>query len=113
MEYPVNALTSGGNGKTGPGSGLTYEWNRLTGEKVWIINIAWNGTSVRTWIPGGERYERAMAVARQVKKTYMAEIEAGHYTAGQNLLFWLPGETDKSRTVEWYYDSFTAMYDSM
>ena len=54
-----------------------------------------------------------MAVARQVKKTYMAEIEAGHYTAGQNLLFWLQGESDKSRTAEWYYDSFTVMYDSM
>ena len=113
LEYPLNALTSGGNGKTGPDSGLAYEWNRLTGEKVWVINTAWNGTSVRTWIPGGEHYERTMAVARQVKKTYMAEIEAGHYTAGQNLLFWLQGESDKSRTAEWYYDSFTVMYDSM
>ena len=113
LEYPLNALTSGGNGKTGPDSGLAYEWNRLTGEKVWIINTAWNGTSVRTWIPGGEHYERTMAVVRQVKKTYKAEIEAGHYTAGRSLLFWLQGEADKSRTAEWYYDSFTAMYDSM
>ena len=112
LEYPLNALTSGGNGRTGPDSGLAYEWNRLTGESL-DINTAWNGTSVRTWIPGGEHYERTMAVVRQVKKTYKAEIEAGHYTAGRSLLFWLQGEADKSRTAEWYYDSFTAMYDSM
>ena len=113
LEYPLNALTPGGNGKTGPDSGLAYEWNRLTGDKVWIVNTAWNGTSIRTWLPGGEYYERTMAVARQAKKTYMAEVEAGHYTAGQTLLIWLQGEADKGRTAEWYYDAFTTMYDSM
>ena len=43
----------------------------------------------------------------------MAEVEAGHYTAGQTLLFWLQGEADKGRTSEWYYDAFTTMHDSM
>ena len=64
LEYPLNALTPGGNGKTGLDSGMAYEWNRLTGDKVWIINTAWNGTSIRTWILGGEYYERTMALAR-------------------------------------------------
>ena len=113
LEYPLNILTSAGDGKTGPDSGLAYEWNKLTGDKVWIVNTAWYGTSINSWIPGGACYERTTAVARQVRKTYMAEIEAGHYTSGQNLFFWLQGETDKNKSAEWYYNCFTTMYDAM
>lgn len=113
LEYPLNILTADGDGKTGPDSGLAYEWNKLTGDKVWIVNTAWYGTSINSWIPGGVCYERTTAVARQVRKTYMAEIEAGHYTSGQNLFFWLQGETDKNKSAEWYYNCFTTMYDAM
>ena len=113
LNYPLGALTTDGLGKTGPDSGLAYKWNELTGDKVWIINTAWSGTSINTWIPGGTYYERTMAVASQVRKTYLAEIESGHYTAGKTLLFWLQGEADKSKTAEWYYDSFVTMYDAM
>ena len=113
LNYPLDALTTDGLGKTGPDSGLAYKWNELTGDKVWIINTAWSGTSINKWVPGGKYYERTMAVARQVQKTYLSEIEAGHYTAGNTLLFWLQGEADKSKTAEWYYDSFATMYEAM
>ena len=113
LSYPLDALTTDGLGKTGPDSGLAYKWNELTGDKVWIINTAWSGTSINKWVPGGKYYERTMAVARQVQKTYLSEIEAGHYTAGNTLLFWLQGEADKSKTAEWYYDSFATMYEAM
>ena len=56
LEYKLNALTRNGLGKTGPDSGLAYEWNRLTGDKVWVVNTAWGGTSIDTWIPEESSY---------------------------------------------------------
>ena len=85
MQYSLDTLTESGNGKTGLDSGLAYEWNRLTGDKVWVVNTAWGGTSINTWVPGGKHYERSAAVNRLVKQTYQAEINAGHYTEGSSL----------------------------
>ena len=113
LEYSLDTLTENGNGKTGPDSGLAYEWNRLTGDKVWIVNTAWGGTSISTWIPGSTYYERSIAVNRLVRQTYEAEIDAGHYTAGKTLVVWLQGEADKYRSAELYYNFFESMYDAM
>lgn len=110
LEYKLDSLTVKGKGKTGPDSGLAYEWNRLTGDKVWVINTARGGTSISTWLPGTTYYERSMAVNRLVQQTYGAEIESGHYIAGQKMLFWLQGEADKSKTAKSYYDSFKTLY---
>lgn len=113
LEYKLNALTVKGSGKTGADSGLAYEWNRLTRDKVWVVNTARGGTSISTWLPGMTYYERSMAVNRLVQQTYEAEIEAGHYIAGQKILFWLQGEADKNRTAESYYNSFEILYHAM
>ena len=113
LEYSLDTLTESGNGKTGLDSGLAYEWNRLTGDKVWVVNTAWGGTSINTWVPGGKHYERSAAVNRLVKQTYQAEINAGHYTEGSSLLFWLQGEADKRKGAREYYDSFEMMYNAM
>ena len=113
MVYPLNSLTSEGNGKTGPDAGMAYEWNRLTGDKVWVVNTAYGSTSITTWVPGGTCYERSAAVNRLVQQTYQAEISANHYAAGKTMLFWLQGETDKKMTAEEYYGYFETMYDSM
>lgn len=67
LEYKLEALTSDGAGKTGPDSGLAYEWNRLTDDKVWVVNTAWGGSSINTWIPGGASYKTSMAVNKLVQ----------------------------------------------
>lgn len=113
MVYPLNSLTTAGKGKTGPDSGLAYEWNRLTGDKVWVVNTAYGATSITTWVPGETCYERFAAVNRLVQQTYQAEISANHYTAGTTMLFWLQGEADKKMTAEEYYGYFKTLYDSM
>ena len=113
LRYSLDALTEKGKGKTGLDSGLAYEWNRLTGDKVWVVNTAWGGTSIDKWLPGGTYYERSTAVNELVRKTYQAEIDAGHYTTGDSLLFWLQGEADKRKTAEEYYNSFEKMYNIM
>ena len=111
LEYELNALTTAGNGKTGPDSALAYKWNELTGEKVWTVNVAWSGSAIASWQPGQSNYERAMAVSKLAQKVYQAEINAGHYTAGKRLMFWLQGETeDHYRTADDYYAVFSNMY---
>ena len=113
MQYSLDTLTESGDGKTGPDSALAYEWNRLTGDKVWVVNTSWGATSVANWTPGGAQYERSMAVNRLVRQTYQAEIDAGHYTEGESLLCWLQGEADRYMTAEAYYSSFSSMYNAM
>ncbi len=110
LAYPLNSLTAAGSGKTGPDSGLAYEWNRLTGEKVWVVNTAWGGTGIQDWVPGGTYYDRSKAVWQQVEKTYAAEIDAGHYTAGETLVFWLQGEANHAMSAENYTSYFNTMY---
>lgn len=113
MVYSLNSLTTEGNGKTGPDAGMAYEWNRLTGDKVWIVNTAYGATSITTWVPGGTCYERSAAVNQLVQQTYQAEISANHYAAGKTMLFWLQGEADKKMTADEYYGYFETLYDSM
>ena len=111
LEYALNTLTAAGNGKTGPDSALAYKWNELTGEKVWTVNVAWSGSAIASWLPGQSNYERAMSVSKLAQKVYQAEIAAGHYVAGNRLMFWLQGETaDRYRTADDYYADFSNMY---
>ena len=113
LEYPLNALSGQGAGKTGMDSGLAYEWNQLTGEKVWVVNTGWGATSISNWLPGEQYYDRSMAVNRLVQETYEAEIAAGHYNPGKRLLFWLQGEEDKKWESETYAEALESMYAGM
>ena len=74
LQYPLNALSEDGNGKTGPDSGIAYRWNQLTGDKVWVVNAAWGGTSISKWIPGTTYYDRAKAIYDLAEQTFRAEI---------------------------------------
>ncbi len=114
LPYSLNSLTTEGNGKTGPDSGLAYEWNQLTGDKVWVVNTAWSGTNISGWVSSGTYYQRSAAIWEQVLKTFNAEIAAGHYTAGERLVFWLQGETgDRTLAAADYESYFDSMYKSM
>lgn len=114
LEYPLDQLTGDGDGKTGPDSALAYEWNRLTGDKVWTVNVAWSGSAIASWLPGQSNYERAMAVSKLVQKVYQAEIASGHYTEGHRFMYWLQGETaDRNCSSSDYYNDFNTMYSNL
>ncbi len=115
LEYPLNSLSGAGGGKTGSDSGLAYEWNQRTGDKVWVINTAYGATEIKQWIPGGNCYDRSEAVWEAALQTYQAELAAGHYTAGSRLAFWEQGETDDSTNLSAveYEESFGTMYNAM
>ena len=110
IDYKKNTLTATGKGKTGMDSALAYKWHMLTGDKVWIVNASWGASSITSWIPGEKLYERTEAVYDLAYNTYQAEIEAGHYVAGDQLLFWLQGEQDVYMDIEAYESHFAQMY---
>ncbi len=118
LTYALNSLTASGKGKAGPDSGLAYEWNKKTGDKVWVINTAVGSSPISDWVSGGTDLTRSAAVWTQVLKTYKAETDAGHYTngsvSGNKLVFWLQGETsDAQGSADKYESSFNSMYNAM
>lgn len=90
--YKLDSLSENGMGKCGFDSAFAYEWNRLTNDKVWVINSAAGGSSIGTWQKGKTTYERAMAVFKAGQKTLDAEISAGHFVLNKRLCLWLQGE---------------------
>ncbi len=114
LEYPLNSLTKAGGGKTGPDSGLAYEWSQRTGDKVWVVNAAYGATAISRWLPSsGDCYARMTGIWKNVEQTYEAEIAAGHYSAGEKLVFWLQGESDRSRDAVDYESDFAKLYDGL
>lgn len=113
MEYNINTLTSLGDGKTGIDSGLAYEWNRMTGDKVWVINTAVGATSVSEWASGGVYYQDTIKASNCVKATFESEINAGHFIAGNKLMFWLQGESDRDMNFDTYKKYFKSMYNGL
>ena len=109
LEYDVYSLTSEGKGKLGIDSGLAYTWNKLTGEKVFIVNAAWGSATVANWLEGGSAYERARALYEPAIQTYIAEVESGHYVKGSRFVFWMQGETNRGCTAAYYEKNFSAV----
>lgn len=109
----TNNLTTAGNGKSGIDSALAYEWNKLTGEKVWIINAAHHGSSITSWQPGSSKsnnnFWQAVDLYVAAEKLLSKEIAAGHYTLSHKGIFWLQGEQDKNMSASKYLSYFTKM----
>lgn len=113
LSYPLEILTTEGTGKTGPDSGLAYEWNRLTGQKVWTVNAAYGGSSIMSWEVNGTNYQRALAVFQAAEQTLNAEVEAGHYGKKNVFLYWLQGEQDRAMSDIAYERKFSALSTNM
>ncbi|MCD8189831.1 MAG: hypothetical protein LUD78_06360 [Clostridiales bacterium] len=113
----TNNLTTAGNGKSGIDSALAYEWNKLTGEKVWVINAAHHGSSITSWQPGSSKsnnnFWQAVDLYVAAEKLLSKEIAAGHYTLSHKGIFWLQGEQDKSMSASKYLSYFTKMNSAL
>lgn len=111
--YSTDSLTSSCGGKTGPDAALAFEWNKLSGEKVWVINASSDDCNCKEWEKSAASYNRASKVFAKAINTANAEIEAGHYVAGSRVMFWLQGENDEidAVTPDEYAKSFVSMYD--
>lgn len=114
LEYPLNNLSENGNGKSGMDSAIAYEWHRLTGEKVWIVNASHAGSSISTWQPGNTETDndfwQALKVARTCQEVLAAEVAAGHYTFSQMGYFWLQGCADRTWSAKQYTEAYLTMH---
>ncbi len=112
-KYPVNLLTQAGSGKIGLDSGLAYQWNKMTGDKVWTVNAAHGSTVISKWLKGQSEYEQAVAMFKAAQKVMAAEIAAGHYELKNYGYFWLQGCSDDTKTAEYYYNCFMSMHQNL
>ena len=96
----LDSFAPGEGGNTGSGSGFAYRWNQLTGEKVWVINIAIGGSCINEWLPGttghNTSYDRDYYSQTISKFTYAQtilknEVAAGHYTLSKQGILNFPG----------------------
>ena len=112
--YPLNSMTESGIGKVGIDSGLAYQWNKLTGEKIWVVNCAHGGSSITTWVPGRTNYEECIALMSYVQQTMEAEIAAGHYELSKFMYFWCQGEADNSWIDQAdYYENLKLVHNGL
>ena len=108
----TNNLTTAKNacGKSGIDAGLGYQWYQSTGEKVWLINCARAGTSIKQW-QKSEQIEdnlfwQSVYMYQAAEAVLEKEIAAGHYTLSHKGIFWCQGEEDTLMGAEEYKSYF-------
>ncbi len=111
--HPVNRLTESGDGKKGIDSALAYEWNKLTGKKVWVVNTSATGTAQYEWAYNNGHYNRTKDVLQCVFSTLQKEIMAGHYVFDRMGYFWCQGCSDSYVSAESYATEFLKMDESI
>ena len=94
LPYLLNAMTEEGKGKSGPDAGLAWQFNQLTGSKVWTVNAAVGGSYISQWVPAGNLYQAVLPALQAVRQVAAAEQDAGHYRLVNTLAFWQQGEFD-------------------
>ena len=87
----LDAYAPGQGGNAGEGSGLAYQWNKLTGEKAWVINVARGASSLNRWKAGGDHHQNAITVFTNAQAVVQAEIAAGHFTMGDMAIIYHNG----------------------
>ena len=74
----VDALANG-EGRPGAAGGIGYEWTKLTGEKIWVLNAAVGGSCVNEWVEGTAYHINATRMLIGASKVLKNEVAAGHY----------------------------------
>lgn len=117
----IDAFAPGGGGTLGGSSGLAWQWNQLTGEKVWVINAARGGSCLNHWVPDAEGpaptkykylYNSSMEAYRNAQYILKNEIAAGHYTLSHMGMIYHNG-ANFSHFSGWTYSDLQAYYDLM
>ena len=78
----IDALTNDAGevkGTKGVASALAYQWNKLTGEKIWIVNCAVGGSALNQWQPGTDWFNFTLDAMNTASEVLRNEVAAGHY----------------------------------
>lgn len=66
-------------GRPGVGGGLALQWNRLTGEKIWVVNAAVSGSCITEWDRDAKHHKTAMKMFNYAAGVLKNEVAAGHF----------------------------------
>ncbi len=116
----LDAFTAEGVGTMGEGSALGYRWNQLTGEKVWVLNLAVGGSCLNEWQTGVKghatwteyHFDTAVKTFGYAQTIVKNEIAAGHYEFGHMAMLYHNGVND-ANYPGWTYESIKADYEAM
>lgn len=111
--YGIDAFTTPGEGTQGGGSGMAYNWHKLTGEKVWILNTAVGGSCLNEWIPGQPNYKNAVRVFQAAQMVLSAEIAAGHYRLKDMAIIYHSAANFGYKNVKYTQEDLQTWYEKM
>ena len=107
----IHAFDQGAGGTIGEDSGFAYEWNRQTGEKVWILNAAVGGASLTQWQKGANYYNDGVTLFQRAEAVLAKEIAAGHYTLRHmGIINHTTANGDQTWEVDSYFNAFQSMW---
>ena len=109
----INNFTENGTGTQGEGSALAWQWNKLTGEKVWVLNTAVGGSCLAGWIPSAKNYQKAVTQFQLAQAILANEIQAGHYTLSQMGIVYHNGANFSSKAPDATQEDYKTWYDAM
>ncbi|MBE6982585.1 MAG: hypothetical protein E7437_09765 [Ruminococcaceae bacterium] len=116
----LDAFTQAGTGTLGEGAALGYEWNRITGEKVWVLNFAVGGSCLNQWQTGVEgssswtkyHYDTAITAFQYAQEVVKNEVAAGHFRFGHMVAFYHNG-VNYGVYPGWSHEKIQADYAAM
>lgn len=117
----TNELTVAGRGRyAGLSAPLAYKWAEQTGEHVWIINLAEEGTSILDLLPDATTPDGAAndfacleALFASITETLTREYDAGHYTHARTGYFLAQGEKDAAMNAADYLAALTTLHTAL
>ena len=116
----IDAFAFGQGGNEGEGSALAWQWNQLTGEKVWVINAAVGGSCLNEWIPGAEghnatyknHFDTSLTAFQTAQTILDREIAAGHYTLSHTAIIY-HSAANFNQFADWNQELIEDYYDQM
>lgn len=109
----LSALTSAGNGRYGVDGGLAFEWNKLTGEKIWVMNAAYGGSCINEWVTGSEYHTRALNMMNACGSLLKKEVAAGHYDFKNYAVVYFSAANFSYKKVDYNNQKLHDWYNSM
>ncbi len=109
----IDSLTTPGQGRIGEDGGLAYEWNQLTGEKVWVLNAAVGGSCIDKWVKGESCYSNAFFLFLSAQNLLRNEIAAGHYRLKDMAILYHSGANFSTIKDPYTQQTLQMWYDQM
>ena len=102
-------------GFKGVDSSFAYEWNRLTGDKVWLLNCGVGGSCINEWQADAKenwgRYSvEAMNMAMEILKN---EVAAGHYEYNTTVMINFNGGNFDQKKAPYDDDTLIKWHDGL